>query len=386
MHETGICIYATHDTQAAVRLGDEQRPFSGQNVVRRVFRTFGHTFRRLTVHMHSLNGLDDIREIDRCIRAYSRDTLHEMVFHNVRQELLIAWRRSLETVTSVVLAGGRVNKFTTSLSTFLPQLTKLSIEVESTMHLDCVAGDFPHLREFAVSVSLRYESTADVLSLLRRNPQVRTVRISMFGDTAFLRAVNNYLPHLKSFEVMTHLFSLYDLDRSGKLIRFENVTDLKVTIGDRDHGGFSTRNRSALVRFDRLESIELTPLGDGLVDSLIELAGECKTLTKLRLNWSVMHRHLQRIVDLLPVLTEITVEFNSILVFDEIRPFFSAETKLKRLIVIFRTFAWNRDDIQQALPAKWSFIERSTDAFRITLIFFQAESLRGPTNQSKNCG
>lgn len=195
-------------------------------------------------------------------------------------------------------------------------------------------------------------------------------------------AVNNYLPHLKTFEVMTHLFSLYDLDRSGKLIRFENVIDLRLTIGDRDQVSFSTRNRSAFVRFDRLRSIELTPLGAGLV-SLIELAGECKTLTKLRLNWGMMHRHLQRIVDLLPVLTEITVEFNSTLVFDEIRPTFSAETKLKRLIVIFRTFAWNRNDIQQALPANWSFIERSTDAFRITLIFFQAESRRCPTN---HCG
>lgn len=382
VHEKGLCIYATNDTQAAVviRLTHEQRPFSGQHVVQRVFHTFGHTIRRLNVHIHSMDRLDDIHEIDRCIRTYSGNILHEIVFYNLQQELLFVWRVSLEAVTSVTLAGTHVSEFSTDLNTFFPKLRKLTIEVESTRNLDCISKAFPHLLELTVKMSFSYDMSSFVMNALRMNPQIRVVRSSQFGDTAFLRAVNDNLPHLESFAVMTHLYCLYDLNRSGQFIRFENVMDLSITIGDRDHGGFSTEHRNVMVRFDRLKSLELTLHGPGSVDSLITFAGEYKTLTKLRINSDITHQHLQRIIQLLPVLQEITVEFNSILMFDEIRPFFMVDTELKRLIVIFRTFAWNRNDIQLALSANWSFIERNTDAFRTTLLFFQVKFIRPPVN------
>lgn len=369
--ETGVSIYATNDYQKSldIRFGGQMRSFNGKDVGHRIFRTFGSSFRRLNIYIFSMHLIDEIRDIDRFIREYNGNTSQEVAFYNVHQDILNEWKNSFGNITNVILSGTHV-KAITGLNVIFPRLQTLTIDVDSIRNLDCLEQHFPHLKEFTLKVLHKYDNIEHFKEMIRLNPQNRKFDMSLFVNTTFLLYASEMLPHLDSFGFMTHLYCFYGLvDQSKAVIQFVNVTNLSITIGDRENGSFSLNNRQSLVRFHRLETLHLHPYGPGSIDDLITFAGESKTLTKLTIYWDLTYLQLKRIDRILPALTEITLHCVGTPVFDEIKTFLMSEIKLDRLIISFTKYEWNEQHVSESVPLHWKFQVHQVDTGKTTFIF-----------------
>ncbi|XP_055306339.1 uncharacterized protein LOC129570670 [Sitodiplosis mosellana] len=166
----------------------------------KLLRCFGHLMSKLKiayVRSRDPSPEDSKRaaHIDRYINKYCAKSMMEIKFEHCEARTLQDLKKPFAAVESVRFVGCELGSKWSELSKWFPKVRYLDFSCENELSNRKKAAHFPDLQE--LNLYIPRDRKKHFASLLRLNPNLRTLSISGYFDAKYLQNASEHLQHLK---------------------------------------------------------------------------------------------------------------------------------------------------------------------------------------------
>lgn len=227
-----------------------------------------------------------------------------------------------------------------SLKMLLEQSTGTGVQAYNSAHLKRL--EFHEFRNFANDSFLQ--------SLLRTNPQLRSLSLQKAVHIETMRVVRDHLPHLDALNLVQRKDDLFGAQQRIHLASVRHF------VFDVIHSSFDHGNRQFPLTFDRLETLRINSMH--LHPQLADLLGQNGAIESLSLPMLTSHQLLVPVLRQMERLQHIHLMWSSSVDADELERLLNAAEQLRTATFSVWSGEWHRDLLRK-IPNHWQVVKSS---------------------------
>lgn len=191
---------------------------------------FGECFQKMCIDYQHFR-CSEMPIVTKFLNKYTSKTVTELTMFYPNENVLNHLTVPFEEIQDLTCNIRDLNniKGSTPWNYLFPKLQRLNIELFSIKNLSFIGFEFPHLEHVTLSIARSTWGKIDMIErLFAKNPQIKSIKLSGFFPTGFLKVIEPLLPDLEILKIRAS-------DIGYKSVHFENVRYFKL---DTDYEGY----------------------------------------------------------------------------------------------------------------------------------------------------
>lgn len=376
-----ITIVVNEETTISAAYSD--KPFAiGHEQSVWVLQRFGHIFSHINLHYQSFRSYES-QEITYYIDKKCPKALKEVTISGL-SDYSLDWPYTYEYVTCVTL-NNLPQENHIELNRLFPHMEKLVFN-NSAKAQAVINHYFPHLIDFSIRFQSEVSSVSRYLTnFIRLNRQIRNFDTPIFTNPTYLQYVNEMFGNLEILTIRNEFGTI--VHPNHETVQFKKVTKFSLYLSQSDENNENVNLRQILppIEFDKLESFELFSTCSNSIDALINVIARNRELKSVRIGaCELTYDQLRTLVQSLPTLKELAVDWHHTAGLYEIRRFLMDRLQLQRIAIPIHGQGWGSQNLFRMIPDKWIVSRVKAIGSKRILLLTQSSNVLHSVNNSSN--
>lgn len=313
-------------------------------------RNFGHL---ITSVQFNAYGYDRTAaaQIVRYIERYASESLRTIKQFRGGRHFFGSQTSTFDHVTAVdIESKGPLVDY--HLHRIYPRMESLKILLEQSAEASVHAHNSAHLKRLEFHEIRNFANDSFLQSLLRANPQLRSLRLQKAVHPETMRVVRDHLPHLNWLNLVQRKDDFFGAQQPVHLASVHHF------VFDVIHSSFDHGNRQFPLTFGRLETLRINSLH--LHPQLVDLLAQSGGIKSLSLPMLGSPQLLLPLLRQMERLEDVHLMWSSSVEADEFEELLNAPGQLRTATISVWSGEWHRDLLRK-IPNQWQVVKLSGD-------------------------
>lgn len=261
----------------------------------KIIRIFGSIIKSVMLHCSGMKR-SDVEEITKAMNDNCTDSLVRLEILDSSDLVWKSFQSPFKHVEALTLESN-VQTNEVALNELFPNLSELSLKDVEIFNRSAFRQTFPHLEHLLLVIfEMDGFVDADVIDMIQKNPQLESLSLEN-ASMKLLKFVNEQLPKLKSFEIVTK-YKDSSFSGEGEMIKFENVENVSLK--------FYSDEVPRRIIFPKANKLEMECSSE-LDDTWIDYLKQSHNLSVLTVNCRISNEQIATLAKGMESLTEIHI-------------------------------------------------------------------------------